>query len=74
MRRLCRSADVENPLRIQRQAQEGQRCIRAARLEVKELAEEQTKVEAFGNLNFFQVWEEVRRKLRRSNTAVGLGE
>jgi hypothetical protein len=40
MRRLCRSAESKNPLRIQRRkAQEGQRFIRAGEAQVEEFAE-----------------------------------
>ena len=64
VQRFCKECRRQNPLRIQGQnLREGQRCIRIARLMVVELAEEQTEVEAYGNSNSFQVWEEGVKEL-----------
>jgi hypothetical protein len=58
---------LKNPLRVRRKgkAQEGQHFIRVTKLTVVEFVEKRTKVEAFENWKFFQVWEGVC-KLRRA--------
>jgi hypothetical protein len=59
---------LKNPLRVRRKgkSQEGYHFIRAEKLTVVEFAEKRTKVEAFENWKFFQVWEEGVRKLKRA--------
>jgi hypothetical protein len=77
VRRLCRGVQKsKNPLRIQSKSSGGTTFLYAQRSSSKGVRRERkkTKVEAFENLKFFQVWEESAQKLRRSTTVGSAGE